>query len=159
VKRLTIITVVVAGLLALNSLAASADGVNGQGQTPLSASLGFNAQDDLSGELNYNADPNGPNAGFSAHCSGYRKFALTHNIEGYPRVSVSAICTDQDNVTVYLVASFIDKGEPGTNDWICVGWSYKIPPKQNLYIHDMGTILNGNIQIHEDGSVEMLSTP
>ena len=63
---------------------------------------------------------------------------------------------DQNDVTVYLVATFVDKGEPGTNDWLCVGWAYKVPPKQNLYIHDMGTILNGNIQIHEDGFVEML---
>jgi hypothetical protein len=149
-RRSPALVVFLAMFLALGISAASADWVNGQGQTPKSASVGFNAKDDLTGELNYNADPNGEDAGFSAHCKDYRSFRLTYDGQGFPKVTVTAICTDQDDVTVYLMASFKDRGEPGTQDEVCINWSYTLPMWGNQFIQDKGIILAGNIQIHED---------
>lgn len=140
-----------ATVMSTGAMAAPADQANGQGQTPLSASLGFNAKSDLKGELNYNADPNGPNAGFFAHCSGYEFFRLTYTKAGFPRVLVYATCTDQDGNTVYLRASFLDRGEPGANDEVCLLWSYdQRRLRQTAFIIDMGLISNGNIQIHDN---------
>jgi hypothetical protein len=121
---------------------------NGQGQTPKSASLGFNAKSDLKGSLNYNADPNGPKAGFAAHCNDYLTYELETSTAGFPKVEVTAACTDQDGTTVYLLAYFVDRGEPGTNDSLCVAWNYTAPQVKGAFIKDKGTISNGNIQIH-----------
>ncbi len=57
VRRLGVLGTLIAGVLAFGMVAALAS-ASGQGQTPLSASLGFNAQADLSGQLDYVADPN-----------------------------------------------------------------------------------------------------
>ena len=150
-KVLVVIAAVTAfmALGAASALAANQQ-VNGQGQTALSASLGFNAKADLSGQMNYNADPNGVNAGFSAHCSGYTSYAQdTTGRNGYPRVKLMGTCTDKDGVTVYMRASFVDRGEPGTFDSECITFSYTDPAvKKNIVVHDMGYIQNGNIQIH-----------
>ncbi len=147
VRRLGVLGTLIAGVLAFGMVAALAS-ASGQGQTPLSASLGFNAQADLSGQLDYVADPNGPNAGFRAHCDGYTFYAQGTTKNGYPHVLVTATCTDQNGATIYLKAGFTDRGEPGTNDSLCVLWSYTNPPTEaNAYIHDMGKILSGNIQI------------
>lgn len=148
--KFSLVTVFVAGFLVLTMTAAHADWVNGNGQTPKSASLGFNAKDDLTGELNYNADPNGEDSGFSAHCKDYTGF--TSGIKnGFPIVRVSASCTDQEEATIYLKAAFIDKGEPGNEDMVCILWSYTNPPRpNNALIHDFGVITAGNIQFHDD---------
>jgi hypothetical protein len=152
--RKTVLAVLVAGFMALmtaSALATPVDQVNGTGQTPLSAALGFNAGADLSGELNYNADPNGQFAGFSAHCDGYTSFKHAKSKDGYPRILVTATCLDKDGVTVYLKGNFVDRGEPGVADSVCIIWSYTTPnpsEENGAYIHDMGTISNGNIQIH-----------
>jgi hypothetical protein len=153
--RLGLLGALVAGTMAITAGAAQATArsqANGQGQTPLSASLGFNAQADLSGNLNYNADPNGPNAGFSVHCNDYTSFKLTHDKDDpeVPEVKVRASnCFDQDGNQIYLRAKFWDYGEPGTNDELCIIWSYNPNPKVgNAYIVDQGVISNGNIQIH-----------
>ena len=152
-RRIVRVTALTAVVLTMMAMAASAfaEGGNGNGQTPESASLGFNVQDDLSGQLNYNADPNGPNAGFSAHCDGYTGFHLNYIHGVYPHISTTATCTDQDNNQIYLKFGMTDRGEPGTNDSICILWGYTLPLNENTaYIHDMGYILSGNIQIHTD---------
>jgi hypothetical protein len=160
--RATALVAVVLSSMAIVSSAFAEQG-NGQGQTPLSASLGFNAKDDLSGQLNYNADPNGPNAGFSVHCDGYTFFRLTYTHGGYPHINVNAVCTDQDGNTIYLKFGMTDRGEPGTRDTICILWGYSLPlTHETAYIHDHGFISNGNIQIHTDPNTgqwlgEMLS--
>lgn len=149
-RRVSVLTVFVALFLALMTVAAYADWVNGNGQTAKSASLGFNAKDDLSGELNYNADPNGEDAGFSAHCKDYASFKSGIR-QGFPAVRVSAACTDQEEATIYLKAAFVDRGEPGSDDLVCILWSYTSPPTpDNALIHDFGLITAGNIQIHQD---------
>jgi hypothetical protein len=148
--RTVALLAVVLSSLAMISSAFAASG-NGQGQTPLSASLGFNAKDDLSGQLNYNGDPNGPNAGFSVHCDGYTSFRFNYNHGGYPHIVVSATCTDQDGATIYMKFGMTDRGEPGTKDTICMLWGYSLPlTHENAYIHDHGFITAGNIQIHTD---------
>jgi hypothetical protein len=128
---------------------------NGTGQTPLSASLGFNAQEDLSGSLNYNGDPQGPNADFEAHCNDFDSFALESAPGHHPKVVVSATCEEghgQDVQTVYLWASFVDRGEPGTRDSVCICWTFEPIARptdgSNCYISDKGRIQSGNIQIH-----------
>jgi hypothetical protein len=150
IVRITALTAVVFTLMGIASSAFAASG-NGQGQTPLSASLGFNVKDDLSGQLDYVADPLGPNAGFIAHCDGYTSFKLTTTHGGYPHINTTATCTDQDGTTVYLKFGMTDRGEPGTKDTICDLWGYSLPLTENTaYIHDMGFITAGNIQIHTD---------
>jgi|GEM_PF-4333603 hypothetical protein len=151
--RIGIIGSLVAGFLAFGMVAAMADTGAGQGQTPLSASLGFVVNTNgIGNQLNYNSDPNGPYAGFNVHCDGYTKMAFGVTKPGFPIVRVTATCTDQNGTTVYLKASFVDEGEPGTNDRICVEWAYQLPVGSNVYIHDMGTISSGNIQIHENNT-------
>src|SRR6266700_6198371 len=104
--RPSVVICAIAGLIAVSAASAWAtatDQANGQGQTPSSAALGFNAQSDLSGNLDYNADPNGANAGFSAHCNDYTSFVLRYTKVGnYPLVKVTASCADKDGNTVYL---------------------------------------------------------
>jgi len=150
-RKFLTVAALTGALLATGASGAFASGVtqaNGQGQTPLSASLGFNAKSNLTGSLKYNADPNGPNSGFSAHCNDYFFYRLTTTKAGFPRVKVRATCTDQEGNTVYLLASFLDRGEPGLNDEVCVVWNYHGAFLHDAFIHDMGIISNGNIQIH-----------
>ena len=161
--RFGVIGSLVAGMLALGMVAAMADTGAGTGQTPLSAALGFTVNSNGTGnQLNYKADPNGANAGFSAHCHSFFKDRFGTTKQGFPEVNIAAACTDENGVTVFLHSQFVDKGEPGTNDWVCIQWSYTRPVATNYFIHDMGTILAGNIQILEnsDGSItgQMLSS-
>jgi len=151
-RRAGFVTIAAAVLLVVGATAALAGQINGVGHTPLNAALGFNAKSDLSGELNYNSDPNGPNAGFNAHCSGYTFYNVRTSSDGYPAVNVRANCTDQDGVTVHLRANFVDRGEPGTNDSVCMQWFYS---PGVVFIWDHGTILNGNIQFHGQDGVWM----
>jgi hypothetical protein len=130
--------------------------VSGAGQTPLSAALGFVAKADRTGHLTYVADPQGPDAGFMGMCSGYDSYLRGTSKDGFPRVRVRATCTDQDGKTVYLDANFVDRGEPGRNDSVCIQWSYTKPVGTNHFIHDMGKLQAGNIQILSNGA-RMLS--
>lgn len=162
-RRFAAVIALAATLMLITGTVALADQGSGNGQTPNSASLGFVAKSDLTGQLNYNADPHGPDAGFSAHCDGYTSFWLRSVPDGSPQVVVRAVCTDQDGTTVYLRAGFTDRGEPGTNDTVCLVWGYTPRPNHgNAFIHDMGVISSGNIQIRDDPlsglTSEMLST-
>jgi hypothetical protein len=144
-----VVCAVVTGALATAAYGSGSQ-VNGQGQTHLSASLGFNAKSDLTGQLNYNADPAGPDAGFSAHCSGYNFYRSLITPAGFPEVVLGATCTDKDGATVYLWAAFVDKGEPGSADRENILWSHTLPVTHaNAFINDGGVISNGNIQIHD----------
>jgi hypothetical protein len=149
----------VAGLAA----AAGASDATGVGKTPLNAALGMNVKSDLSGQVTYNSDPNGATPDFWAQCDSFSSYSLSTTAQGFPIVRVKATCTDKDGNTIYLRASFTDKGEPGTYDTVCIIWSYFYRPKlANAYIHDDGVILDGNIQVHDNGdgttTTEMLST-
>jgi hypothetical protein len=152
-KRFGTIAVLTSAALAFGIGTASAVvQTNGNGQTHLSASLGFNAKQDLSGELNYNSD----DGTFAAHCSGYTRYTEAITAEGYPRTRVQAICEDKNTGgVVYLKAYFIDKGEPGLNDVARIYWSYTQKQAElDPFIVDSGKITAGNIQIHYGGSVD-----
>lgn len=71
-RRLAGVTALAATLMLVTAAAALADMGAGNGQTPRSASLGFVAMSDLTGQLNYVADPLGQDAGFIAHCAATR---------------------------------------------------------------------------------------
>jgi hypothetical protein len=144
-KRSLSVAIATVAILVVGASAALAGDINGVGHTPLNAALGFNAKADLSGQLNYNSDPNGPYAGFDVHCSGYSWYHVQQSPDGFPAVNVKANCIDQDGNTVHLRANFIDRGEPGTSDSVCIQWFYS---PGVVYIWDHGTILNGNIQYH-----------
>jgi hypothetical protein len=149
--------------LAFGTLAAFADQGTGTGQTPRSAAIGFVAKSDLTGQLNYVADPLGADAGFVAHCDGYTSFKRRSTADGFPKIVVTATCIDQDGSTVYLRAAFTDRGVPGTNDSVCILWSYDpAPVHSNSIIHDHGKIQAGNIQILDNPDtgleVELFST-
>lgn len=147
-RRFGAVTALVATLVLVTGAAALADQGSGQGQTPRSASLGFIAMSDLTGQLNYVADPLGQDAGFIAHCDGYTSFRLVTLGDGSLKIVVTATCTDQDGNTVYLKAAMTDRGEPGFNDSVCILWStVSRPTNKNSFIHDHGVILAGNIQI------------
>ncbi len=121
---------------------------HGNGQTPRSASLGFVAKSDLTGQLNYVVDPLGQDAGIIAHCAGCTSFKLVTLGDGSLKIVVSATCTDQAGNTIYLKAAMVDRGEPGTNDSVCILWSTNSKTTSaNSFIHDHGVILAGNIQI------------
>jgi len=149
-RTLAIGVSVIAAGTGVSAAYGSGSQVNGQGQTHLSASLGFNAKSDRSGQLNYNADPNGANAGFSAHCSGYNFYRSLITPAGFPEVVLGATCTDENGATVYLWAAFVDKGEPGSADRENILWGHTLPVTHaNAFINDGGLISNGNIQIHD----------
>jgi hypothetical protein len=162
-RRIAAVTALAATLMLVTGTVAFADQGSGNGQTPRSASLGFVAKSDLTGQLNYNADPIGEDAGFSVHCDGYTSFKLVTLGDGSLKIIVSATCTDQDGNTLYLKAAMTDRGEPGINDSVCILWSNTSrPTNANSFIHDHGVISSGNIQIIDDPDLgltaEMLST-
>ncbi len=117
---------------------------NGVGKTPLNAALGFNVHANLKGHLTYVADPRGPNAGFRAMCKGYTSDTGGF-VEGGAFVTVTATCTDQDGNTVFLDATFVDRGEPGNQDEVCLEWS--TTSGGTPFITDCGTIRSGNVQV------------
>lgn len=147
-RRFTLVAVFAAALLTLGSTAALAAGTtvqaNGSGQTHDSATFGFNADSNLTGSLHYVSD----DGTYNIHCSQIDTFTGTVN-GSTGKAVFTATCVDQDGTTVYAWVQAKDLGEPGTNDWFCIGFSYDpITPGVDFFIHDMGIIENGNIQIH-----------
>jgi hypothetical protein len=124
---------------------------SGAGQSKLSAAVGFNMDINEQGQFEYNADPNGPNAGFKAHCSGYVRVYRWRSWDGFPSLRFrSDTCTDQNGDAVYLRGKIIDRGEPGVpnGDYAHILWGYTNPVNlHNYYISDNGKITAGNIQI------------
>lgn len=163
-KKKLLVSTLVAGLLVVTAGAAFAGQVNGVGKTHLGNSMGFNAKDDLTGALEYNGDPNGPQADINAHCDDYdtyKEFTVVDkwkNPGTYPAVRVTSTgCADQQTGQTYKVnAAFVDEGEPGNFDIACIR-IYDLDSGQ-LLVHDFGYIRSGNIQIHLDGS-ELVETP
>jgi hypothetical protein len=150
VKKMGFMGVLVAGLVVLGSTAAFAavPTAAGQGQTPLGAALGFNLDANGAGQLTYTADPLGATPGFWAQCDGFTTTIFGYNKHGVPVAKAWATCTDQDGNTVYMRASFVDRGEPGDKDHLCIVWAYTPNTKEKFaYIHDMGRISAGNLII------------
>jgi hypothetical protein len=146
-NRLLFITIAIVGLMSVAGAAVAAppSHLSGGGQSPLNASYSVSAKPDLSGHLNYMSDDHT----FRSRCSGFDSYAQSTTAAGYPRVEILGTCTDRDGNTVYMRGVFIDRGEPGRMDWLCLLWGYQQPVTQsNAVIHDMGTVDAGNIQIN-----------
>ena len=122
---------------------------NGQGLTHGGASLGFNAQSDLSGHLTYISH----DETFKVWCKDYTHYGQHSSPDGVLRSKVDATCVDQNGATIYFEGYFIDRGEPGINDRARLYFSYdpafaSDPDNDPNAIVDKGIIQNGNIQIH-----------
>jgi hypothetical protein len=160
-KRIAIFIAASAAVMTLSMTSAQADPMqsgaqpvtqgSGAGQSKLSAAVGFNMDINEQGQFQYNADPNGPNAGFSAHCSGYSRVYRWKSWDGFPSLRFqSETCTDQNGDPVYLRGKIIDRGEPGvpSGDYAHILWGYTNPVNlHNYYISDNGKITAGDIQI------------
>jgi hypothetical protein len=132
---------------------------SGQGLTAEGNSLGFNAKSDLSGHLTYVTHDG---SGLVVFCSGYDSYREATTATGYPRVRVTATCTDQLGATIYLKAYFIDKGEPGSSDKVLLYLSYNEEFKHNAEldpnaITDVGVIQEGNVQILNSGNTAQMA--
>jgi len=131
--------------VALGSTSALASGTvqaSGSGQTFQSATFGFNADSNLSGHLNYITD----DGAYHVLCSQIDTFS--GSVSGSTGVAdFTATCSLKDGTIVYARVQARDNGEAGTNDWFCIGVSY-VSSSGPYFIHDMGTIQHGNIQVH-----------
>jgi hypothetical protein len=148
------------------------DQTNGTGGTHNGASIGFNAQIDLSGNITYTTH-DGTN--YQIQCrdglTSYRNLRPTPR--GYLRTKVIAVCSDgpdSQGTTVYVEIYFVDRGEPGDRDiirfFVSYDPNYASNPNgdPNVWLTqcntgadiaaaggcmDSGIISNGNVQIHQ----------
>jgi hypothetical protein len=158
------IRVVVASLLAFCALGAVAyalDQTNGQGKTHLGGTLGFNAKQDLSGSIEFQDSTNT----YSIHCDGLSKYRDSILASGaFKSIVNSTTCYGQatdanPGAQYYLHIEFIDKGEPGTYDKVCLSLSLYPASQNDVLVFDCGVIQNGNVQIHgADNNPDSLST-
>jgi len=138
---------VVAGLMWLAVPAAAADRVTGTGQTNRSASLGFVAASDRTGELNYISN----SGAFHVHCTRFSSFKSSTTGQGFPRVTLTARkCFRPNGTQRFLWGRFVDRGEPGIGiDIVRMRWSRTWPvTSQSTIRKDAGRIQAGGVQIH-----------
>ena len=143
-------------LLAFGSMAAIAwavDQTNGTGKTNEGATIGYNVQEDLSGNLQYD------NGTYKLHCNDYTKYKdaiidATPGSQVYKSWANSNTCFAQEGgvdpvgTRYYVHIEFVDKGEPGTTDRICFVLKYYPGSTSPVLERDCGVIQNGNVQIH-----------
>lgn len=149
-------------------IAAALEQTNGSGLTHEGASLGFNAKADLRGNITYTSHDG---TGFQVMCrDGLTRYQNQKpTVQGYLRTRVTATCTDQNDVTIYVEIYFVDRGEPGNRDVERIFFTYDaayaldangdpntLLMKCNsgqpvlLACNDRGVITAGNVQIHQD---------
>ena len=122
--------------------------VSGQGQTKRSATLGFVAKEDRTGELNYIND----SVGFRVHCTRFSSYELGETDKGYPKVTLTARkCFRENGNQRFLRAVFIDRGEPGIGLDIARFWwsparSWPVTPA-TAGRRDLGRVDSGGVQI------------
>ena len=147
-------------------VAIALDQTNGSGVTNNGASLGFNAKGDLSGNITYTSHDG---TGFQVMCrDGLSRYInQPPSPKGFLRSHVTASCTDQNGVPIYIEVYFVDRGEPGTRDVARIFFTYDATfardanRDDNVYLmecnsgvevtlacNDAGVIQDGNIQIH-----------
>jgi hypothetical protein len=133
-------------LLWVAAPASAADRVTGTGQTKRSASLGFVASSDGSGELEYISD----SGVFHVHCTRFSSFESSETKRGFPRVSITARkCFRPNGAQRFLRAVFVDRGEPGIEvDIVRMRWSrtWPVTPESTIR-RDSGRIQAGEVQI------------
>jgi len=118
---------------------------NGTGKLNSGGTLGFNAQEDLSGELEYHS----PDGTLNVHCSGYHGYFDKVNKKGFLDVTFGSFtCTDPGGVNTYRVwVDAQDRGE-GVNDPQDTCRIKVYDSNGNLLIEERGPIQDGNVQIH-----------
>ena len=135
---------------ALGAVAYALDQTNGQGKTNLGGTLGFNAQQDLSGSIEFQDSTDT----YKVHCNDLTKYKDLFANDGSPKSIVNATnCFGQEGDAnegsqYYLHIEFIDRGEPGTNDVVCLTLKLFPGNANPVLVKDCGKIQNGNVQIH-----------
>jgi len=158
-----LLVVVLIGVIAASALAA--DQTSGTGKSHLGYTVGYNAQSDLSGSLEYHPVVNGVT--LDIHCGGpgqddYNSYSLTTTADGlYPKTIFNTTkCWDQNNVRYFVHVEAIDRGE-GANapqDGLCITvkvWPGRLNPR---LVHDCGDIQDGNVQIISHADTGIVST-
>lgn len=126
--------------------ALAADHVSGVGQTSRSASFGFVAHSDRTGELQYISN----SGAFHVHCVRFSSFESSKTNRGFPRVTITARrCFRPNGTQRFLRAAFVDRGEPGIGwDIVRMRWSRTWPvTNANTVRRDSGRIEAGDVQI------------
>ena len=139
----------IAAMLVAAQAAAALEQTSGVGQTHESATLGFTAKSDNSGELTYAVD----DGTFWVHCKRFSSYERTESPKGYPKVTITARkCFRKNGAQRFLRAVFIDRGEPGIAwDIARILWSRTWPATPETATRkDRGRITAGNIQILQD---------
>jgi len=157
------IRVVFAALLAFCALGAVAyalDQTNGNGKTHLGGTLGFNAKQNLTGSIEYQT----ADGTYNIHCNDLTRYrdSVIPNADGKSIVNATNCfgqATDANpGAQYYLHIEFVDRGEPGTNDKVCLTLKLFPAATNPVLVFDCGTIQNGNIQIHgADNNPDSLS--
>lgn len=151
IKRLMVVGMAVATVIAITALMASADQTNGTGKTHLGFTVGYNAKADLTGSFEYQPTINGND--LNIHCNDYTRYFQTLTNSGFPKSIFNATnCFDKDGVQYYVHVEAVDKGEPGvqSGDTLCITVK-TFPAKKSLWtFKDCGVITDGNVQIHPD---------
>jgi hypothetical protein len=146
-RRLGFVVPLVGALLFAGSINAFAaqEQANGTGKTAAGATLGFNAQADLTGNFEYQT----ADGLFNIHCNDYSMYMSGTTTAGFPKAwFASDNCWDKLGVQYHLVADLIDRGE-GANALQDGGSiAFRILGTGVRVILDRGHIQNGNIQIH-----------
>ena len=145
-RRIAPIAVFVTAFMLVTPTAWAFDHVSGVGQTRRSASLGFVATSDRTGEFQYTSE----SGAFSVHCTRYSSFESSETKKGYPKVELTARkCFRKNGKQRFLWAAFIDRGEPGiVLDIGRMRWSREWPvTPANTVRRDFGRIDAGNVQI------------
>jgi hypothetical protein len=118
---------------------------NGTGTLNSGGTLGFNAKEDLSGELEYHS----PDGTLNVHCSGYNGYFDKVNKKGFKDVTTGSYnCTDPGGLNTYRVwLDCQDRGE-GINDPQDMCHIRVLDSNGVLLVEERGPIQNGNVQIH-----------
>jgi hypothetical protein len=152
VKGSLVVMAAVAAVVALTALMASADQTNGTGKSHLGFTVGYNAKSDLTGNFEYQPTINGND--LDIHCNDYTRYISTQTNDGFPKSIFNATnCFDKAGLQYYVHVEAVDRGEPGTNDSLCI--TVKTFPAKNSpwTFKDCGVIQKGNVQIHQDQTI------
>jgi hypothetical protein len=118
---------------------------NGSGKLNSGGTFGFNAQADLSGQIEYHS----PDGTLNVHCDGLHGYFAKVNKKGYPDSTFGSFnCTDPGGQSTYRVwVDAQDRGE-GANAPQDTVRIKVFDSNGNLLVEERGPVENGNVQIH-----------
>jgi hypothetical protein len=118
---------------------------NGSGQLNSGGTFGFNAQADLSGQIEYHS----PDGTLNVHCDGLHGYFDKVNKKGFLDSTFGSFtCTDpggQNTFRVWVDAQDRGEGANAPQDTVRIK---VFDSSGNLLIEERGPIQNGNVQIH-----------